>query len=109
MIQNLEQRRAAALGEIVENSKACSQNPTCNLNVGEINSILAAQLGLLPLLNDFIRSRQHVRRNREADLLGGFEIDHELELYRLLHRKISRLGSFEDLIHVRSGAAVCVS
>ena len=32
-----------------------------------------------PLLNDFIRSRQHIRRNRQADLLGGFEVDHELE------------------------------
>ena len=34
--------------------------------------------------NHPIRSRQHVGRNREADLFGGFEVDHQLELGRLL-------------------------
>ena len=53
-----------------------------------------------PLLNDFIRSRQHIRRNRQADLLGGFEIDHELKLLRLLHWKIGGLGAFQDFVHV---------
>ena len=33
-----------------------------------------------PLLNDFIRPRQHIRRNRQADLLGGFQIYDEIEL-----------------------------
>ena len=38
-----------------------------------------------PLSPDhLIRSRQHVRRNRHADLLCGFEIDDELKLRRLL-------------------------
>ena len=37
-------------------------------------------------LNDFVRPRQHVRRNRQADLFRGFEVDDELELRRLLHR-----------------------
>ncbi len=27
-------------------------------------------------LDQSIRSRQHIARNRQADLLGGFEIDH---------------------------------
>jgi hypothetical protein len=31
---------------------------------------------LLRSLDHSIRSRQHVRRNREADLLGRFQIDH---------------------------------
>ena len=26
-----------------------------------------------------IRSRQHIRRNRDTDLLGGFQVDHQLE------------------------------
>jgi hypothetical protein len=30
-----------------------------------------------------IRPRQHVRRNGQADLLGSFEIDYQLELCRL--------------------------
>ena len=36
--------------------------------------------------DDPIRPRQHTRRNREADLFGGFQIDHQLELGRLLDR-----------------------
>jgi hypothetical protein len=31
---------------------------------------------------DPVRSRQHIRRNRQADLLGGFQIDHKLEPMR---------------------------
>ena len=50
--------------------------------------------------NHFVRPHQHVRRNRQADLLGGFQIDDELELRRLLHRKISGLGAFEDFVHI---------
>jgi hypothetical protein len=45
------------------------------------------------LFNYFIRSHQHVRRNRQADLLGSFEIDHKVKFRRLLDGKISRLGS----------------
>ena len=41
------------------------------------------------LLDHLIRSRQHVRRNRQADLLGSFEIDDKFELRGLLHAKIS--------------------
>ena len=41
--------------------------------------------------NDLIRPRQHVGRYRQADLFGGFQIDDELELRRLLHGKIGGL------------------
>ena len=54
----------------------------------------------------FIRSRQDIRRNRHTDLLGGFEIDYELEFYWLLYRKISRLGTFEDFVNVGGGTPV---
>jgi hypothetical protein len=50
-----------------------------------------------------------VRRDRQADLLGRFEIDDELELHWLLHGKISRLRAFEDLVHVRAEAPRIVS
>ena len=53
-----------------------------------------------------IRSRQHVRRNRQADLLGGLQIDHQLELGRLLDRQVGRLGAFQDFVHVGGGAPV---
>ena len=46
------------------------------------------------LFDHLIRPRQHVRWNRQADLLGRFQIDDELELRRLLHREIGGLGTF---------------
>ena len=43
-------------------------------------------------LNHLIRPRQHVRRNRQADLLGRLQIDDELKLRRLLHWRVGWLG-----------------
>ena len=53
-----------------------------------------------------IRPRQHIRRNRQADLLRCFQIDHELEFRRLLDRKIGGLGAFKNLVHISGGAPV---
>lgn len=47
-----------------------------------------------PLLDDFVRPRQHVRRDRQADLLGGLEIYDQLEFCRLLHRQFRGLRAF---------------
>jgi len=46
----------------------------------------------LKSLNDFVRPHQRIRRNRQADLVGGFQINDQLKLYRLLNKKISGLG-----------------
>src|SRR5215831_10062332 len=54
--------------------------------------------------DDPIRPHQHIRRDRQADLLGRFEIDNELELHWLFDREIGRLGAFEDFVDVNSGA-----
>src|SRR5262245_9948491 len=53
----------------------------------------------LKLLNDPIRLREHLRRNRRVDLLGCFQIDDELEFRRLLHCNVGGLGAFQDFIH----------
>src|SRR5262245_26120128 len=58
----------------------------------------------LSLLDDPIRLREHLRRNRQADLLGRLEIDDQLELRRLLDRNIARLGTFQNLVHIRGSA-----
>src|SRR5262245_31419417 len=50
-----------------------------------------------------IAARTRPLRNRQADLLGGFEIDYELKLRRLLHRQIGRFRAFQNLVHVDSG------
>src|SRR5437016_9925176 len=49
--------------------------------------------------NHLVRPHQHVRRNRQANLLGGFQIDDELEFRRLLDRKIGGFRTFENFVH----------
>jgi hypothetical protein len=55
---------------------------------------------------DPIRPRQHVRWNRESDLLSGSEVDDEFELRRLFHGEIGWHSAFENLVHIRGGAPV---
>jgi hypothetical protein len=50
---------------------------------GEYNSILASPLAFLASFDHFIRPHQHVRRNRDADLLGRLQVDDQLKLCRL--------------------------
>src|SRR2546422_6680319 len=61
------------------------------------------------LLDHLVRPCQHVRRNREADLLGGMQVDKKLEICGLFHRQVSRLGTFKDLVYVGRGAVVQVA
>jgi hypothetical protein len=72
------------------------QIPRVHLNLveGEFSSILASLLGFLPSLDHFIRSIEHRLRKNETDLFCRFQINHQLELRRLLDGKIARLGSF---------------
>ena len=66
--------------------------------------------GFIPALSLITLSALHstIRRNRQTDLLRGFEIDHQLELRRLLHRQIGRLGSLQDSVHEICDAPVTV-
>src|SRR5262249_38942306 len=43
---------------------------------------------------------QEVGGEGEAKGLGGLEIDDELEVHRLLDGQISRLGAFQDSVHI---------
>jgi hypothetical protein len=54
-------------------------------------------------LDDLVRPRQQRRRDREAERLGGLEVDHELELGGLLDGQIARLRALEDLVDIRCG------
>src|SRR5262249_49489539 len=49
-----------------------------------------------PLFDRLVGSKQKVRRNRQAERLGGFEVDHELELGRLHDRQVGGLLAFEN-------------
>jgi len=43
---------------------------------------------------DPVRPRQHIWRNRQADLLRSLQVHDELEFCRLLHWKIGGLDAF---------------
>jgi hypothetical protein len=54
--------------------------------------------------NHFIRSHQHIRRDRQANLLCGPQVDDKFKVHRRFHGKIGWLGSFEDSINVPGSA-----
>ena len=64
---------------------------------GEISSILGSPLGFLRLLDHSVRPHQHIRRNRQTDLLSRFQINDELEFRRLFDWEISRFRTFRIL------------
>jgi hypothetical protein len=49
-------------------------------------------------LNHLIRPQQEPRRDREAEGLGGLQVDDQLERCRLLDWQIAGLGALEDLV-----------
>jgi hypothetical protein len=59
-------------------------------------------------IDHLIRPCQHIRRYRQADLLGCFKIDDELELLRLLHGQVSRLRARQNLVHIDGAPTVQV-
>jgi hypothetical protein len=58
------------------------------------------------LLDELICPDQHRLRDREAERLGGLEVDDQLELRGLLHWKIRRLCAPEDSVHICGGASM---
>src|SRR5262249_3815320 len=57
---------------------------------------------ILRLLDNSVRSRQHLLWNCQVDLLGSLEIDHQCKFSRLLNRQIRRLATFQNLVNIRS-------
>jgi hypothetical protein len=48
------------------------------------------------LLDHLVGELLHRHRNGQAKRLGGFEVEHEVELGRLQHWQVGRLGTFEN-------------
>ena len=65
--------------------------------------------GCNPSFNYLIGAGQHGWRDGQTERLGSREIDHELELRRLLHWQVGRPGAFEDPVHVGCGALEVVA
>src|SRR5262249_44042694 len=54
------------------------------------------------LFDHLVGTGKHGRRNGEAEGPGGFEVDHQLILRRLLIRQISRTFATEDAVDIGS-------
>src|SRR5438046_1156203 len=59
-------------------------------------------------LDELRRLHQHFLRDGQPERAGGLQVDDEVELGRLLHRQIGRLGSLQDLVDVGGGPVVHV-
>src|SRR5262245_17239498 len=57
-------------------------------------------------LNQLISLCDEERRHFEAKCFGGLEIDHQLELRRLLDGEVGGLGALQDLVHKRGGPSM---
>jgi hypothetical protein len=57
------------------------------------------------LFDHLVGEREELGRKLDAERLRGLEIDHQLELGRLLHRQLVRLGALEHLARHDAGLA----
>src|SRR5229473_6105404 len=57
-------------------------------------------------LDDLICPPQHRRRDRQAEGLGGLEVDHQLELCRLLDGQVARVRALQDLVDENGNTSV---
>src|SRR5262249_28637039 len=89
--------------------KSCLLYPrkrTCAVH--QTMSALGQKRTSLVLFDYLVGTVEQRRWDREAERLGGFEIDHQLVFRRSLHGKISRFFALKDAINVRCASPVQV-
>jgi hypothetical protein len=52
------------------------------------------------LLDDLVRAQQQRLRNRQSKCFGGFEVDDQLQLGRLLDREVGGFRTLDDFLYV---------
>src|SRR5215467_608310 len=94
-------------------SNATAQRPErANASSGPLKRLVRRTLlltapltGQHTLLDHLVGALYEGLRNREAEGLGGLQVDHQLELAGLLHGEVAGPGAFQDLVHVDGRAA----
>ena len=56
--------------------------------------------------DQFVRAQQESLGDGEADGLCGFDVNHQLEFGRELHRQLAYLSAAQDAVDVRCGPAI---
>ena len=74
--------------------------PTDGLQLREQHLLLSSRSKIL--LYHSVRSRQDIGWNREANLLGGLQINHQLEFRWLLDRNVRGARPFKDFLNIAS-------
>ena len=101
--------------KIISSADACvgSRRNRCNAKDFRVGQQTALSMGNKlreqkgwNSLNQLISPCDEERRHFETKRFGGLEIDHQLELGRLLDREVAWLRAFEDFVHVGSGLPV---
>jgi len=61
---------------------------------------------LAGLPDHLVRLEEERRGYRQSEVLGGLEVDDQLELRGLLHRQVRRLGPLQDFIDISGSATI---
>src|SRR5215472_16216936 len=76
----------------------------CVVRQGPV-SLTSSPVCPVRLLDHLVRLEEERRGHEQTECLGGLQVDHELELHRLLDRKVRRLRPLEDLVHIDGSAS----
>src|SRR5437867_13312362 len=82
-----------------------NSRPRCTRVISACCSLMASMgFSAPPLaasLYHLVRPQEHRTRDLDADRLRGLEVEHQLELGRLLDRQIRRIRAAQDAIDVK--------
>jgi len=111
--RSYERRTETCRDQTFESTLRSSTTPKTGHRNGDRRRGLSARLGMAArmiaepsrlLLDHLVRAHKHQLWDREAERLGGFQVDYELDLRGLLHRKVRRLRASKNSIDVARDA-----
>jgi hypothetical protein len=55
------------------------------------------------LFDNAIGPKQNIRRDRQANLLCGVQVNNKFKLSRSFYGQLTRVGTFQDFVHISRG------